>query len=114
MPAYATSTDMATWSSQPQPSDVGALLNRASEVVDAWVTAPFSLDAGGLPSDGTARVALRDATCAQVELWLDQGGETIDIDGRAGQQVTVGDLTIARPAELAGRAARILRQADLL
>lgn len=113
--SYATDADLTAWlPAGTVVADAARLLLRASEVVDAAVRAPFTVvTATQLPVDSTVAAALRDATCAQVEQWVEVGEEN-DIDGLAGRPVQIGGLSSDRAPELAPRAHRILLNAGLL
>lgn len=76
---YATPNDLAAWLAGAAPADPEAtrLLNRASEVID-WtlIGSVYAVDTNGMPTDTVKIIpALRDAVCAQVEYWLDNGDE---------------------------------------
>lgn len=115
--AHATLADLTEWLGATPPANGERLLRRASELVDAHTTTEYDTDdVTGLATDSEEcgyLAALRDATCAQVEQWI-LAGEHNDIDGMAGQDVSVGGLSVTRPRRLAPRAATILRNADLL
>lgn len=99
-----------------QGLDLARLLERASELLDDKIRAPFDVDADtNLPTDETTATALADACCAQVEYWLVGPGEEHDIEGMAGHQVSIGHLSVdALAPELAPRAQRLLANAGLL
>ncbi|MCP2261081.1 hypothetical protein LX15_004801 [Streptoalloteichus tenebrarius] len=124
---YATRADLLAYPPPPTvtvPADPEAsrLLTRASEAIDeALVTAIYDTDPVGMPTDPMVRVALRDATCAQVLHILATGDE----DGAAGEwdQVVIGNVKLSgrrsalRPdgrVPLAAGAERHLRLARLL
>lgn len=121
-PAHATPQDLATYigASQTLPSDAEQtrLLARAQELVDDAVVAWYSTDsATGIPTDDVIAGTLRDATCAQVEAWL-QMGEAVDIEswpkGTTGASYRMGRVAVAGPPEkLAPRALRILSSEGL-
>jgi hypothetical protein len=78
--AYATRADLAAWvgSSQtlPDTTEQDRLLERASTIVDGLlVAAVYDVDSDGNPIDTDVAAALSDATCAQVEWWLESGDE---------------------------------------
>lgn len=99
---YATAAQLAEYTGQPAPADADRLLRRASELIDATVTAGYPVDNAGLPTENTVSVALRDAVCAQVEHWQNTGGEH---DGMQGfTSVSIGSATLSTAAG-AGRAA---------
>lgn len=98
----------------PTGDEATRLLTRASTRVDAVVTASYSVDSDGIPTDPDVAQALSDACCAQVEFWLEVG-EDHDISGLANRQVGIGHLSLAAlPPRLAPRAADILIGAGLM
>ncbi len=119
MSAYATLAELATFVGST-PSDAASqaiaerMLERASELMDGVVVAAFEVDSvTELPTDVEVAAALRDATCAQVEQWLEVG-ESNDVDGLAGTAVSVGGYAGRRAPSVSPRALRILRNAGLL
>lgn len=126
MRPYATADDLAgtsspgqvAWLSPDQLETIGddadRLLMRASEVIAEHVTTGYWLNSDGDPGDAHVRVALADATCAQVEQWLEVGEEN-DIAGYSrATAMSVGISVSSLPAVLAPRARRILRQTGLM
>jgi len=117
--AYATYAQFMTFFGRTLPgttsqANVERMLLRASELMDDTVVAPFAVSSvTTLPTDADVDAAMRDATSAQVEFWLETG-EGGDIDGLAGTQVTVAGYTGTRPGVRAPRALRILRNAGLM
>lgn len=116
---FATKDDLTEWlpegvAWEPE-ADTDRVLKRASEVVADAVTSGYTVDDAGNPRVATVRDALRDATCAQVEQWLEVGEEN-DIAGLAPDASThVGGLSLSRlPTILAPRAHRILRAEGLI
>lgn len=72
--AYATVDELEMWMGRPAPDDAAILLDRASTVVAYHVRRAVTTDpATGLATDATDAAALRDATTAQVQQWLDDG-----------------------------------------
>lgn len=120
MRPLATSADLSAWlpgdGSVEVPTGPAAdrLIARASEVIAEHVTAGWALDALGDPADPDVKEALRDATCAQVEQWLEVGEEN-DIAGYSrAAAMGVGGMSLSSlPTILAPRARRILRLAGL-
>ena len=115
--AHATLGELEEWINATPPANADRLLLRASDLIDFAVTTSFAIDEDtGLATDeeecGYA-AALRDATCAQVEQWI-MSGEVNDIDGMAGQQVTVGGMSVTRPKRIAPRSIQLLNMAGLL
>jgi len=104
------------------PVDVDRLLERASELIDDYLrTAYYATDDDDLPTDAKVATALSKATCAQVEYWQ-AGDEEDDILGPV-ESLALGGMTVKfnsntgqreAPRYLAPRAARILREAELL
>lgn len=113
--AFATTGDLATWLQAAPPDDAPRMLRRAAELVADACTSGYYVDTDERPTDEPVRVALRDATCAQVEQWINVG-EDNDIDGypRALAVSGVGLSTNALPDVLAPRARRVLRNAGLV
>lgn len=108
--AHATTAELATWLGVAEGdlvSDASRLLDRATEVIDEAVVAPYD------DTDSDILDALSNATCAQVEFWLEIGEEH-DISGQRGEIETEG-LRISRlPGTLAPRARRALAGQNLL
>ena len=111
---YATSDDLNGWlgSAVTAPADPDRLLARASNVVDGMVRAPFDVDGDGIATDETVAGALRDATCAVVEQWMEVD-EANDIDGLASTPVTTTGHSGQRAPRWCPRAIEILRNAGL-
>lgn len=117
--AYASAAQLqafvsaAVWATI-DAADVDRLLARATEVVDDHCFAAFAVDsATDLPTDTDVADALRDATCAVVEAWVEVGEEN-DIDGLAGTEVSVAGFSGRRAPPLPPRARRFLAQQGLL
>lgn len=117
MTAYATVEELRAeivgLPDDAQDSDLARQLERASELVDRYVRAPFVVGDDGLPTDETVADALRRAVIAQVEQWCEVG-EVNAIDGLAGTQVSTGGFSGLRAPELAPRARHILITAGLM
>lgn len=72
--AYASGSDFTEWSRMPAPANITSLLRSASLLVrGATVASVYSTDSAGIPSDGAVLAAFRDASCAQVALWVSAG-----------------------------------------
>jgi hypothetical protein len=107
--SYSTTAQLASWLEVDEGDlTVGdRVLARASELIDEVVVAPYD------PDDEDVIEALADATCAQVEFWL-EAGEEHDIGGQRGD-IAVEGLRIGRlPNTLAPRARRALALQNLL
>lgn len=115
MASHATPEDLTAWLEDgvTVEGDPERLLARASELVDGVVRAPYDTDDDGAATDDTIAAALRDATCAVVEQWVEVG-ESNDIDGLAGTTYSTGGSSGLRAPSVPPRAARILRAAGLL
>lgn len=71
---YASGPDFTEWSGMAAPAKITPLLRSASLLVrGATVASVYGTDTAGLPSDGAVLSAFRDATCAQVALWVSAG-----------------------------------------
>jgi hypothetical protein len=109
---HATTADLTAWISPtltlPSTQEQERLLDRASELIDSLVTAPYMAGTDGTPADSGIAQTLADATCAQVELWLTMG-EDMDIESWGPGSYSAGGVSVASPPDrLAPRAARIL------
>lgn len=109
---HATEADLTTYLAGETVPGVARLLERASELVDYWVRTPYQVDAQGVAVDADTAEALRKATCAQIEQWIEVG-EANDIDGLARTQHSTAGYSGLRPPPLAPRAHRILANAGL-
>lgn len=108
--AHATTTQLAAWLGVAEGelvADASRLLDRATEVIDEAVVAPYDSD------DEDVETALSNATCAQVEFWLEVGEEH-DISGQRGEIETEGLRIRKLPPTLALRARRALAGQNLL
>lgn len=68
------------------PANVGSLLRSASLLVrSTTVTAYYTVDNTGMPTDATVLQAFKDATCAQVTCWVGLGIDPLNLglDGKA-------------------------------
>ena len=77
---YADAADLQTWTGAP-PDDAAkatALLRRASFLVGRAIRNDlYDVTPSGMPADPDLADAVRDATCAQVEVWLAGGLDVI-------------------------------------
>ncbi|MFD3911203.1 hypothetical protein [Streptomyces sp. NPDC058603] len=120
---YATPEQLATYTGTPTPEGVERLLARASEDVDAaLLTAVYSVDDDGDPTDPAVADALAAAVCAQVEYQTAMGDDGTGAAG-AWDSVSIGPVALsgrtsgppsASGVDLAPRAHRALRTAGLL
>lgn len=116
---YATSDDLEAYladSGYTVPAEPTRILLRASEVVaeaTQWMSERvfFTVDDDHPATANTN--ALRDATCAQVEFWLEVGEEH-DVQNSGGS-TTISKVQISRqPPKLGLRAYRHLMQVGLV
>lgn len=72
---YANPTDLETWTGQTvDPGEVTPLLRHASILVHRVVRNDiYDTDPSGKPSDPDLLEAMREATCAQAEVWMQLG-----------------------------------------
>lgn len=116
--AYATKTDVSTYTGIPEsdlPTDIDRLIQRASELIDEFALGRIDL------TDPEHVEAAKNATCAQVEYWIQGAGEGLAIQGTV-RSFQIGNLSIdyGQPGggqtgggELAPRARRHLFLAGL-
>lgn len=112
---YATTEQLAEFLNPDAelPDDADRLLSHASDRVDDYVLAAFTLDTiTGLPRDADVAEALATAACAQVEFWLEVGEEH-DVDGVRGA-ISVPGASFSSPPTLAPRARSALMRAGLM
>lgn len=106
--AYATNTDLSFYLGVPieeLPTDTDRLLTRASELIDIATM--------GRATENDA--AVKTATMAQVEFWLEIGEESDIIGAKNFRSHSIGGLTLqGRMSEMAPRARRILSLEGLL
>ncbi|TFV91404.1 hypothetical protein [Blastococcus sp. CT_GayMR16] len=125
MRPFATADDLAgtepgqvAWLTADQLTAIGddadRILLRATELIAEHTTTGWTLNTDGDPAVTEVREALRDATCAQVEQWLEVGEEN-DVAGYSrGAAMGVGGVNLSSlPSILAPRARRILRLSGL-
>jgi hypothetical protein len=118
VPQFATSAELDVFigTDYAVPVDADRILQRASEIVAFSTIGLYSGYWHTVTVDDphdTFTEGLRDATCAQVEFWLEVGEEH-DIVGLTGA-VTSGRLFLSKlPQQLAPRARRFLLGAGLL
>lgn len=121
MTVYATVANLNNHLPVAQRVDTGSatavaeaerLLARASRTVDRAVRAQYPTDDNGAPTIAEVTNALRDATVAQYEQWIEVG-EHNDIDGLAGSHIAVAGYTGGRAPRIAPRAFDVLHLAGL-
>lgn len=131
MRSYATVDDyfkfIGETPAEAEPADerrMQALIRRASSAVDSMlVTAVYSTDDDGYPLNVAVSDALRDATCAQME-WFEEQGDASGAAGafESGSLLSAsfsrgnggGKGSTGQRARLAPEALQILRNAGLV
>ena len=113
--AHATTEELASWLGDVPVAGAARILARASELVEDKVLAGYETDELGYAAVPSVAASLRDATCAQVEQWIEVG-EELDISGfPSSGGFMLGRLQLTDlPSTLAPRAARLLRAEGLL
>jgi hypothetical protein len=122
---YASTLDFAARVSPgyalPPEADLDRMLLKASELID-YVTfgrAQRAWDRAGAPGSGEdpaqVRVYLSQATCDQVEFWLEAGEEHDVLGLPKGSSLQGGRVQVQRiPGQLGQRAKRTLLTAGLM
>lgn len=116
-PPYATTEELSNWLGNELPANADRLLRYANALVRrATLTAVYETDLDGSPADAAIAQALRDATTAQVEVWLSLSIDPVAGAADGGRVVASKALgpaniqyaTYAATAEARARAARRL------
>lgn len=119
MQPYATPTELQAWlpaaSTLPQDdAEQTRLLARATDLIAERAVAGYAVTDTGAPADPDVAGALSDATCAQVEGWLETGEENAVAGYPRGTSISGGGLSVsALPDVLAPRAAMALDRVGL-
>lgn len=112
--SFATAAELDAWlPTGTVANDAERMLARATALVAQQLRYPYAVDAGGAATDAMVIDALRDATCAVVEAWI-EAGEANDLDGLAGTQMSVPGYSGPRAVSFPPRAYRALSQAGLM
>ncbi|WP_066360267.1 hypothetical protein [Herbidospora mongoliensis] len=100
---YATTTQLADWLTEAPPLDAARRLVRATRYLDAnpLKTAVYDVDDDGLPTAAKVITALMEATCAQVEWWIEHGDDGTGA-GADYTSVTAGSISYSRAPGGAG------------
>ena len=95
---FATPADVEKWMDEPLDGrSVDSLLRRASSLVQRAVrSARFAVTPAGMPEDPDIMDALRDATCEQVAVWVENDITPSKLEAGTAQVTTssIGDATI--------------------
>ena len=135
MLVYATSSDLAAWTSPtPAPSNAASLLRSASILIrEATLTITYPVDANGAPTDPAMIRAFNDATCSQAAHWAGAnidptsygipqagilrekaiGSARLGYDTAGASSVTITQAKMAAATSLCAEAVMILQQAGL-
>jgi hypothetical protein len=117
---YAAAPDVVTWvgagQTLPVTAEVTRLIRNACLLVDAiLIGVAYPTDVNGNPTDAATIQAFNDATCAQVEYWVQSGDEFGDAHDIASYSIEGEAVQYRRsPSRLAPRAAEVLRVAGFL
>lgn len=112
---HATLAELEAYTFEPAPPDGQRLLQRATEMIDTYVFGMYEIDSvTNLPIATKVREALRDATCAQVEFWLQTGDEADVLSGHSMVSIPGAMTTSGARTRLAPRAKNALSRANLL
>ncbi len=117
MATYATTAQLTARLSATYivPANAAQLLTKASELIDDHILGDRAADlfVSVLADDVVRKSALADATCDQVEFWMEVGEEH-DVAGLRGSMVAGRVQVHPVPPALGQRARRSLRKAGLL
>lgn len=107
---FATAADVEKWMDEPLDGrSVDALLRRASSLVQRAVrSARFAVTPAGMPQDPDIEEALRDATCEQVTVWLENDVNPVEVASAAAPVAasSIGDASINYGDSAASNAAK--------
>ena len=107
---FATDADVEKWMGEPLDGrSVDALLRRASSLVQRAVrSARFAVTPAGMPQDPDIEEALRDATCEQVTVWLENDVNPVEVASTAAPVAasSIGDASINYGDSSASNAAK--------
>lgn len=117
---YAVAADVVTWvgagQTLPVTAEVTRLIRNACIVLDAnLIGFVYPTDVNLNPTDAATIQAFNDATCAQVEYWIENGDEFGDGNNIASYSIEGASVTFRKPVpKLAPKAADVLRIAGIL
>ena len=107
---FATDADVEKWMGEPLDGrSVDALLRRASSLVQRAVrSARFAVTPAGMPQDPDIEEALRDATCEQVTVWLENDVNPVEVASAAAPVAasSIGDASVNYGDSSASNAAK--------
>ena len=107
---FATDADVEKWMGEPLDGrSVDSLLRRASSLVQRAVrSARFAVTPAGMPQDPDIEEALRDATCEQVTVWLENDVNPVEVASAAAPVAasSIGDASVNYGDSSASNAAK--------
>lgn len=126
--SYATLSELAAFLDSEPGATADRLLVKATRLIDLLtIGSVYDTDDDDLPTDATVAAAFRDAVCAQVAWWDEQGDTTGSGGATEWGDVMIGKVRLSRrvsqgaggdattvPNRLATEAVEILRVAGLL
>lgn len=98
MASYATVAELEAWlAPDPAPAGAGRMLARATRYMDNNLlkTAIYDVDEDGLPTTPAHIIAMRDACCALVEWWAENGDDGQGA-GSEYDSVTAGNIAFSK------------------
>lgn len=111
--AYAPADTTVTVPGEPEATRL--LTSASKEIRRATLTAIYTTDTDGYPTDTAKRQAFRDATCAQALWWLNNPGMETGTSTQY-QSVSIGSVSLSRGntsgAGAGGSLPRLAPQAD--
>ncbi|MEU4234181.1 hypothetical protein AB0F17_58745 [Nonomuraea sp. NPDC026600] len=102
--AYATTGELTTWlNPDPVPTGAARMLARATRYMDNVLlkTSVYPVDADGLPTEAAHITAMRDACCALVEWWAENGDDGLGA-GSEYTSVSAGNIALSKAAGTGG------------
>ncbi|MEU4332333.1 hypothetical protein [Nonomuraea dietziae] len=102
--AYATLTELEAWlDPEPVPSGAARMLARATRYMDNVLlkTSVYDVDDNGMPTDADHIVAMRDACCALVEWWAENGDDGLGA-GSEYTSVSAGNIALSKGSRQGG------------
>ena len=96
--AYATTVELTTWlDPDPAPTGAARMLDRATRYMDNVLlkTSVYPVDDDGLPTEAPHIIAMRDACCALVEWWAENGDDGLG-SGSEYTSVSAGNIALSK------------------
>lgn len=102
--AYATVAELTTWlDPDPAPTGAARMLARATRYMDNVLlkTSIYPVDDNGLPTETAHIAAMRDACCALVEWWAENGDDGLGA-GSEYTSVSAGNIALSKGSSAGG------------